>query len=135
MNKISFYTRKQAAHHRNPFAALAMKTSFVFIKSRMLLSPRIIFSFFNSLSGNGFIEGTELDGFLREFVSSANETEVNAEVSYRETRRSYGQSFIHRSNHATPSDTSDQQSIPIIGDSTRFFSIILSISTHASQSD
>lgn len=32
--------------------------------------------------GNGFIEGTELDGFLREFVSSANPTEVNAEVSY-----------------------------------------------------
>lgn len=86
----------------------------------MLLNPKIIFSFFNFVSGNGFIEGTELDGFLREFVSSANETEVNAEVSYRETRRVYEQSFIHRSNHATPSDTSDQQSIPIIEDSIGF---------------
>lgn len=32
-------------------------------------------------TGNGFIEGTELDGFLREFVASANPTEVNSEVS------------------------------------------------------
>ena len=32
--------------------------------------------------GNGFIEGTELDGFLREFVASANPTEVNSEVSH-----------------------------------------------------
>ena len=39
-------------------------------------------SLFLSFTGNGFIEGTELDGFLREFVSSANPTEVNAEVSY-----------------------------------------------------
>lgn len=30
--------------------------------------------------GNGFIEGTELDGFLREFVSSANPTEVNSDA-------------------------------------------------------
>lgn len=30
--------------------------------------------------GNGFIEGTELDGFLREFVASANPTEVNSEA-------------------------------------------------------
>ncbi|KAJ4428884.1 hypothetical protein ANN_25877 [Periplaneta americana] len=30
---------------------------------------------------NGYIEGTELDGFLREFVSSANVTDVSPEVS------------------------------------------------------
>ncbi|XP_046386412.1 calbindin-32 isoform X2 [Ischnura elegans] len=30
--------------------------------------------------GNGYIEGTELDGFLREFVSSANATDVSPEV-------------------------------------------------------
>lgn len=29
---------------------------------------------------NGYIEGTELDGFLREFVSSANSSEVSPEV-------------------------------------------------------
>ncbi|XP_055692142.1 calbindin-32 isoform X2 [Lutzomyia longipalpis] len=29
---------------------------------------------------NGYIEGTELDGFLREFVSSANATDVNPET-------------------------------------------------------
>lgn len=40
-------------------------------------------------AGNGFIEGTELDGFLREFVSSANPTEVNSEVS-----QSFSSSFI-----------------------------------------
>lgn len=34
-----------------------------------------------NFTGNGFIEGTELDGFLREFVSSANPTEVNSDVS------------------------------------------------------
>lgn len=31
--------------------------------------------------GNGYIEGTELDGFLREFVSSANATDISPEVS------------------------------------------------------
>lgn len=31
---------------------------------------------------NGYIEGTELDGFLREFVSSANATDVGPEVSH-----------------------------------------------------
>ena len=31
--------------------------------------------------GNGYIEGTELDGFLREFVSSANATNVGPEVN------------------------------------------------------
>jgi hypothetical protein len=41
-----------------------------------------VFIFSLRSPGNGFIEGTELDGFLREFVSSANPTEVNAEVSY-----------------------------------------------------
>jgi Ca2+-binding EF-hand superfamily protein len=30
--------------------------------------------------GNGFIEGTELDGFLREFVSSVNSTDCGPEV-------------------------------------------------------
>ncbi|KAI4468719.1 calbindin [Holotrichia oblita] len=30
--------------------------------------------------GNGYIEGTELDGFLREFVSSANITDIAPEV-------------------------------------------------------
>lgn len=30
---------------------------------------------------NGYIEGTELDGFLREFVSSANSSDVGPEVS------------------------------------------------------
>ncbi|XP_034256079.1 calbindin-32 isoform X1 [Thrips palmi] len=30
--------------------------------------------------GNGYIEGTELDGFLREFVSSANATDVSPEA-------------------------------------------------------
>lgn len=31
-------------------------------------------------SGNGYIEGTELDGFLKEFVSSANATDLGPEV-------------------------------------------------------
>ncbi|KAK7790009.1 hypothetical protein R5R35_013338 [Gryllus longicercus] len=30
--------------------------------------------------GNGYIEGTELDGFLREFVSSANQADVSPEA-------------------------------------------------------
>ncbi|KAG5875838.1 hypothetical protein JTB14_016430 [Gonioctena quinquepunctata] len=30
--------------------------------------------------GNGYIEGIELDGFLREFVSSANASDVGPEV-------------------------------------------------------
>ncbi|XP_025828868.1 calbindin-32 isoform X5 [Agrilus planipennis] len=30
--------------------------------------------------GNGYIEGSELDGFLREFVSSANSTEIDPEA-------------------------------------------------------
>ena len=33
------------------------------------------------LSGNGFIEGSELDGFLREFVTSVNTSECGPEVS------------------------------------------------------
>lgn len=32
------------------------------------------------LTANGYIEGTELDGFLREFVSSANVTDVDPEA-------------------------------------------------------
>lgn len=38
---------------------------------------RNVFVFF---AGNGYIEGTELDGFLREFVSSANTADVSPEV-------------------------------------------------------
>lgn len=30
--------------------------------------------------GNGYIEGTELDGFLKEFVSSANPSDIGPEV-------------------------------------------------------
>ncbi|OWR46729.1 putative Calbindin-32, partial [Danaus plexippus plexippus] len=30
---------------------------------------------------NGYIEGTELDGFLKEFVSSANFTDISPDVS------------------------------------------------------
>jgi calretinin len=33
--------------------------------------------------GNGYIEGTELDGFLREFVASANATDISPEVSFK----------------------------------------------------
>lgn len=36
-----------------------------------------------SLPGNGYIEGTELDGFLREFVSSVNVMDVGPEVRTR----------------------------------------------------
>jgi hypothetical protein len=32
------------------------------------------------VTGNGYIEGTELDGFLKEFVSSANASDVSPEV-------------------------------------------------------
>jgi hypothetical protein len=32
------------------------------------------------ITGNGYIEGTELDGFLREFVSSVNNTDCGPEV-------------------------------------------------------
>ena len=38
-------------------------------------------SFHIFLSGNGFIEGSELDGFLREFVTSVNTSECGPEVS------------------------------------------------------
>lgn len=31
-------------------------------------------------TGNGYIEGTELDGFLKEFVSSANTSDLGPEV-------------------------------------------------------
>lgn len=36
------------------------------------------------VAGNGYIEGTELDGFLREFVSSANATDVGPEVNRKD---------------------------------------------------
>lgn len=47
------------------------------------LDPLRKFSIINPLYflGNGYIEGTELDGFLREFVSSANVSDVGPEVS------------------------------------------------------
>jgi hypothetical protein len=32
------------------------------------------------VSGNGYIEGSELDGFLREFVSSVNNADCGPEV-------------------------------------------------------
>jgi hypothetical protein len=32
--------------------------------------------------GNGYIEGGELDGFLREFVSSVNHTDCGPEVVF-----------------------------------------------------
>ena len=38
-----------------------------------------IFSYF---PGNGFIEGQELDGFLREFVTSVNASDVEVGCSY-----------------------------------------------------
>lgn len=37
---------------------------------------------FLPITGNGYIEGTELDGFLREFVSSANSSDIAPEVSF-----------------------------------------------------
>lgn len=33
------------------------------------------------ITGNGFIEGTELDSFFREFISSVNTTDCGPEVS------------------------------------------------------
>ena len=33
-------------------------------------------------SGNGYIEGTELDDFLREFVTSVNASDCGPEVSF-----------------------------------------------------
>lgn len=38
-----------------------------------------------SNSGNGYIEGKELDGFLREFVASVNQTECGPEVCCSKT--------------------------------------------------
>ena len=38
-------------------------------------------SWFLFVSGNGYIEGTELDGFLREFISSVNADDCGPEVS------------------------------------------------------
>ena len=43
------------------------------------------FIYYSSLSlyeGNGYIEGKELDGFLKEFVSSVNQSDCGPEVSY-----------------------------------------------------
>lgn len=38
------------------------------------------------LLGNGYIEGRELDNFLREFVSSVNATDVGPEVCLPDTQ-------------------------------------------------
>lgn len=54
---------------------------FIFFLISFLLSAEYIHTVAIK-TGNGFIEGTELDGFLREFVASANPTEVNSEVSH-----------------------------------------------------
>lgn len=35
----------------------------------------------NLFPGNGYIEGSELDGFLKEFVSSVNANDSGSEVS------------------------------------------------------
>ena len=40
----------------------------------------IFFHSFIFFLGNGYIEGRELDNFLREFVSSVNASDVGAEV-------------------------------------------------------
>ena len=44
-------------------------------------------------TGNGFIEGTELDGFLREFVTSVNASECGPEV-YKSTISFYFPSSV-----------------------------------------
>ena len=55
-----------------------------------------LLGYFFSLAGNGFIEGRELDKFLREFVSSVNfndvEPEVRDETFFHE---SYVENFAH----------------------------------------
>lgn len=64
----------------------------VFIKVKILFSQNLtcLFFFFfflfiaiskNPSAANGYIEGTELDGFLAEFVSSVNIMDVGPEVS------------------------------------------------------
>ena len=64
------------------FNAIFLFFSFFFIKGYALFLSRDYEYSFIILSGNGYIEGTELDGFLREFVSSANATDISPEVSY-----------------------------------------------------
>ena len=41
------------------------------------------------ITGNGYIEGTELDGFLREFVSSVNLVDVGPEVNVQTDLNNY----------------------------------------------
>nr|CAD7401967.1 unnamed protein product [Timema poppensis] len=77
------------------------------------------------VSGNGYIEGTELDGFLREFVSSANATDVSPEVSLTQPHVTLGiiHSFTEKfwkltrgSNLGTLTQRGDQPRInPILG--------------------
>ena len=48
---------------------------------RQRISPTIYCLFLlSSYVGNGYIEGIELDGFLREFVESVNNTDSGPEV-------------------------------------------------------
>jgi hypothetical protein len=61
------------------------------------------------ISGNGYIEGTELDGFLREFVSSANATDVSPEVS--RPQHTFSPSWLQNLSRACPkSKSSERQS-------------------------
>jgi hypothetical protein len=57
------------ANFEDPGSGILVLRQFIFICF-------IIFIF----SGNGYIEGTELDGFLREFVASVNSVDVGPEV-------------------------------------------------------
>lgn len=47
------------------------------------LAPKLISNLFFR-AANGFIEGSELDGFLREFVSSVNAADVGPEVMFHQ---------------------------------------------------
>lgn len=56
-----------------------MLDTFIYIYGVFLL---FYFDFSSTHTGNGYIEGGELDGFLREFVASANVTDVSPEVGF-----------------------------------------------------
>lgn len=75
-------------HHEMSFQLITWELSLhkLYFKLFVLLftcnlEPLLPLDHHQYTTGNGFIEGTELDGFLREFVASANPTEVNSEVS------------------------------------------------------
>ena len=46
-----------------------------------MISEQFILIGLGLFSGNGYIEGTELDAFLKEFVGSVTSTESGPEVS------------------------------------------------------